>query len=203
MRPLTPRQEAILRFIAQTARENGLPPSLREIARHFKATAGGLQKQLRALEAKGVLRRLKGRIARGLQVVAPRSSGEEVLLPVLGRVRAGLPVEAVENVEEHVSLGRALAGRADYLLRVRGDSMAPGILEGDLLLVRRASGAESGEIVVAHLEEDEATVKRLRRGAGRAWLEADNPLFASLWGKPFKIVGRVRGLLRRYGPRRD
>lgn len=203
MKELTPRQDAILRFISGAVRANGVPPSLREIARHFNATAGGLQKQIRALEAKGVLKRLKG-LARGLRVVAGVESGTQVLLPILGRVRAGAPMEAVENIEDHVSLERVLCRGADYLLRVRGDSMAPGIVEGDLLLVRRAQEASSGGVVVAYLaEEGDAaaegvTVKRLRRVNGKAWLEADNPLTPSLRGRSFRIMGKVEGLLRHY-----
>lgn len=203
MKPLTSRQEDILRFIARSARENGAPPSLREIAKNFHATVGGLQKQIKALEAKGVLTRLKG-LARGLRVVSGLETGELIQLPILGRVRAGSPMEAVENVEDHVSLERVLCRGADYILRVRGDSMAPGIVEGDLLLVRRVQEASSGQVVVAYLGEEGqsssegVTVKRLRRVNGKAWLDADNPLTPSLRGRSFRIMGKVEGLLRHY-----
>jgi repressor LexA len=190
---LTDRQKTILDFIARRSRETGVPPSLREIAAHFSITAGGLQKQIRALLAKGALRRLKSRIARGLQVVA------EIGLPILGRVPAGPPAEAVEDIEGRMDLGRAL--QADYLLRVKGESMFPEIAEGDLVMVRQASAAEDGEIVIARVGEDEATLKRLRRRGGKAWLEAANPAFKPVRGA-FKVVGRVVGLVRDYARRR-
>lgn len=196
MDPLTRRQRSILDFIAGRARERGLPPTLREIAAHFSVTVGGLQRQLQALETKGALERLKG-LARGLRVAPAFLPPEGLRLPIVGRVPAGPPSEAFEEAEGRLEFGRSPFGRADYALRVRGESMSPELAEGDLVLVRRCADAADGELVVAHDAEGEATVKRLRRRGGRAWLEAVNPAFAPP-RRPFRVVGKVVGLVRRY-----
>jgi repressor LexA len=196
-RPLTDRQRSILDFISSSTRQKG-PPSYREIAAHFRITASGLHKQIRALEAKGVLRRPGHRAARGLQVVSGAEIGWQVRLPILGQVRAGLPVEAVENMEDHIVLDRTLAKSAHFVLRVKGDSMYPEILEGDLLLVRQGADAQSGDHVVAHVGNAEATVKRLRKARGEVWLEAANPEYPAIHSQSLKVVGRVVGLLRQF-----
>jgi repressor LexA len=197
--PLTDRQRTILDFIATSMREKGGSPSYREIAGHFKITVGGLQKQIKALETKGVLRRPADRAARGLLVVGGQAIAGQVLLPILGQVRAGIPVEAIENVENHLVFDNIFAKGANFVLRVKGDSMAPEILEGDLILVRQTSDAHNGENVVAHVGDSEATVKRLRKVNGRVWLEAANPLYSPIRTRPLKVVGRVIGLVRKLG----
>lgn len=198
-RAMTDRQRSILAFISSSTREKGGPPSYREIAAHFKITVGGLQKQIQALETKGVLRRPSDRAARGLQVVGGQEIGSQVRLPILGQVRAGLPVEAVENVEDHLIMDRELAKRADFVLRVKGDSMAPEILDGDLVLIRQATDARSGESVVVHIGDGEATVKRFRKTNGQVWLEAVNPQYPTIRSRALKVIGRVVGLVRNYG----
>lgn len=198
-RPLTDRQRSILDFISFSIRDKGVSPSYREIAAHFKITVGGLQKQIKALETKGVLRRPSERAARGLQVVGSQEIGSQVRLPILGQVRAGLPVEAIENVEDHLTMDRALAKRADFVLRVKGDSMAPEILDGDLVLIRQAVDARNGESVVAHVGEGEATVKRFKKANGQVWLEAANPQYPTIRSRALRVVGRVVGLVRNFG----
>lgn len=195
MRPLTARQRAILEFIRSSIRDAGASPSYREIAAHFGVTAGGLQKQIEALIAKGALARRDGRTARAFQVVAGQDLAGQVRLPVLGQVRAGSPTEAIEDVEGHLLLDGALAKGADFVLRVKGDSMAPEMLEGDLLLVRQAADAHDGQSVVAHVD-GEATVKRLRKAGGRAWLEAANPRYPDIRSESLKVIGRVTALVR-------
>ena len=197
-RSLTDRQRSILDFISTSIRDNGVSPSYREIAAHFNITAGGLQKQIMALETKGVLRRSTDRSARGLQVLGGQEIAGQVRLPILGQVRAGLPAEAMENVEDHVVLDRGLAKGADFALRVKGDSMTPEIMEGDLLLVRQADGARSGENVIAHVGNGDATVKRFRKANGQVWLEAANPQYPPIRTRDLKVVGRVVGLIRRF-----
>jgi repressor LexA len=196
---LTDRQRSILDFISASIRENGVSPSYREIAANFNITAGGLQKQIVALETKGVLRRATDRAARGLQVLGGQEIAGQVRLPILGQVRAGLPVEAMENVEDHLVLDRALAKGADFVLRVKGDSMVPEIVEGDLLLVRQAATARSGESVVAHVGGGDATVKRLKKANGQVWLEAANPKYSPIKARDLKVIGRVVGLVRKFG----
>jgi repressor LexA len=196
-RELTDRQRQILDYIGEASREHGVPPSYREIAKHFGITAGGLQKQIKALEEKGALKRPQERSARSLQVVGQEASNA-VTLPILGRVRAGGPMEAIENHEGSLSLDPVLARGAEFLLKIRGDSMEPDMVEGDLALVRPAREAQSGEPVIAYTEDGEATVKRFRRQGGEVWLEAANERYQPI-RTPFKIVGKVVGLLRSYG----
>ena len=144
------------------------------------------------------LRRERG-LARGLALAGAAARALGAGLPVLGRVPAGPPSEAMESAEERLSLDRSVARGADYVLRVKGDSMEPEIQEGDLVLVKQAADADDGEVVVAHVgaEAGEATVKRLR-GKGRSpILEAANPKYAPIPG-PFTVVGRVVGLVRTY-----
>lgn len=194
-RPLTPRQREILDFIRSAIRDTGVCPSYREIAAHFGVTAGGLQKQIDALVAKGALARREGRSARAFQVVGGRDVAGQVRLPVLGQVRAGAPNEALEDVERHLLVDSALAKGADFALRVKGDSMEPEMVEGDLLLVRQAADALDGQVVVAHVE-GEATVKRLRKSGGQAWLEAANPRYPEIRSPFLSIIGRAVGLVR-------
>src|SRR5688572_26125793 len=193
-RPLTPRQREILAFIRSCIRDTGASPSYREIAAHFGITAGGLQKQIEALVAKGALARREGR-ARALQVGGGQDVAGQVRLPVLGQVRAGTPAEAIEDVEDHLLVDSGLAKGADFVLRVKGDSMEPEMVEGDLLLVRQAVDARDGQVVVAHVE-GEATVKRLRKAGGQAWLEAANPRYPEIRSPFLSIIGRAVGLVR-------
>lgn len=194
---LTDRQRAILDFIAATIRKEGSAPSYREIAAHFDITVGGLQKQLQALEDKGVLRRSAAGAARSIKVsVRPAASPGQVPLPILGQVRAGAPIEAIEHIEDHLNLDETLAKGAEYVLHAKGDSMEPEILEGDLLMVRRASDAHNGATVVAHVGPGDATVKQLRKANGEVWLEAVNPKYPPI-REAFTIIGRVVGLIRK------
>ncbi|HVX95391.1 MAG TPA: transcriptional repressor LexA [Polyangia bacterium] len=178
---LTDRQQAILDFITQSIDERGFPPTLREIGEHFGIrSTNGVNDHLRALEKKGHLQRedLKSRALR--PVGAPssgsaargqgtsRSSGAElerddiVEVPVIGRVAAGLPLLAVENVQDTVHVDKFFIGqtREVFALRVKGDSMIEdGIFDGDYIFVKKQLQASRGEIVVAMIG-DEATVKR-------------------------------------------
>jgi repressor LexA len=166
---LTDRQREILDFITQSIRERGYPPTLREIGLHFgiKST-NGVNDHLRALEKKGYLQRedLKSRALRPMgmrgPVRAPTRDDEMVDIPLVGRVAAGVPLLAVENVEDTVRVDRFFIGqtREVFALRVKGDSMIEdGIFDGDYIFVRKQLQASRGDIVVAMIN-DEATVKR-------------------------------------------
>jgi repressor LexA len=166
---LTDRQRDILEFITQSIRERGYPPTLREIGLHFgiKST-NGVNDHLRALEKKGYLERedLKSRALRPMgmrgPVRAPSRDEDLIEVPLVGRVAAGLPLLAVENVEDTVKVDRFFIGqtREVFALRVTGDSMIEdGIFNGDYIFVRKQLQASRGDIVVAMIE-DEATVKR-------------------------------------------
>jgi len=201
---LSSKQSKVLKHIAQAIEGSGRPPTLREIAGEFGISVSTVRDHLKALEAKGVLSTAR-KTARGLTVVTKRTAFSPLQLPILGRVAAGEPMEALENVEGHLSLDRTLARGANYVLRVKGDSMAPDIQEGDFVWVKQTAAAESGELVVVHVQEGgreggsalggEATIKRLRKNGKEAWLEAINPRYRSIKG-PFHVIGKVLGLIR-------
>jgi repressor LexA len=164
---LTDRQREILDFITRSITSSGYPPTLREIGTHFGIrSTNGVNDHLRALEKKGYLQRedLKSRALRPVTALGkPREPASEVVdVPLLGRVAAGVPLLAVENVNETVRVDRFFIGqtREVFALRVKGDSMIEdGIFDGDFIFVRKQLQASKGETVVAMIE-GEATVKR-------------------------------------------
>lgn len=189
---ITDLQRRILGFIGASLEEKGFPPSIREIGRRLRITSpSSVAYHLRVLEAAGLLKR-EGAISRGMTLPAPLG------LPILGRVAAGSGVLAAEDAEGHVHLDKDLRRGADYILRVKGDSMTgAGIMEGDLVQVRRQDTASDGDIVVALTEGgEEGVVKRLRRKGAPALL-SENPAYAPITA-PFQVVGKVVGLLRSY-----
>lgn len=195
--PLTPKQQRIRDFIAHSIEDRGLHPTLREIGTHFGISLGAVQDHVAALAAKGVLIREPNR-SRGLRLPNRplRSSGKR--LPLLGQVPAGVPIEAIQDPDDLIELDQSVAGKADYVLRVKGDSMEPEIFQGDLVLVRQVQSADDGEIIVALVDNDDATLKRLRRSAHKAWLEAANPKYSPIEGR-FQVAGKIVGLIRNYG----
>jgi len=181
MEALTERQAEILRLVRELTEVAGYPPTRAEIAQKMGfRSVNAAEQHLRALEKKGAIEIASG-ASRGIRVRDGRigSRAARLLeLPVIGRVAAGSPILAEENLQGHYQVDPNLfTPRADYLLRVRGLSMRDaGILEGDLLAVHRTAEARSGQIVVARLG-DEVTVKRLRRRGHAVSLEAENPEF--------------------------
>jgi repressor LexA len=189
---LTARQKEILDFIRNTMEVLGAPPTRAEIADAFGfASPNAAEQHLRALAKKGAIV-LDPRSARGIRLV------EQLGLPLIGSVAAGSPILAVENQLGRVQFSPDLfSPRADYLLRVRGNSMTgAGILDGDLLAVHKTAEARSGQIVVARIE-DEVTVKRLRRKGARIELVAENPEYAPIVVEgALAIEGLAVGLIR-------
>lgn len=170
--PLTDRQAEILTFIRATLAEEHVPPSVAEIAAAFGfASPNAVTVHLKALERKGHIRLREGR-ARNIELV------QGLGMPVIGRVAAGSPVAAIENTEKVIEVPQALFRmKPDYLLRVRGDSMTDkGILDNDLIAVKKQSTASAGEIVVARYE-DEVTVKELRIDNGDVVLMPANEAY--------------------------
>ncbi len=171
---LTPRQAQVLDLVRQYISDTGYPPTRADIARElgFKS-ANAAEEHLKALARKGAIEMIPG-TSRGIRL--PEDSG----LPIVGRVAAGSPILATEHIEDRVDVpANFFAPRADYLLRVNGDSMRDvGIMDGDLLAVHRTTEARNGEIVVARIE-DEVTVKRLQRTKVRNVLRLlpENPDF--------------------------
>lgn len=201
--PLTDRQRQVLEHIATSIRRSGIVPSVREIGSALgMRSPSTVHQHLTALARKGYIKRYGDRM-RVLEILDRRvlPNGEDVAhLPLVGRVSAGVPVLAEENVEEMIPVPRKMVGWQDencFLLTVRGDSMVnAGIHHGDLVIVRSQPTAQPGEIVVALLGE-EATVKRLAHDGRRFSLQPENANYAPIV-EEFEIIGKVVGLMRRY-----
>jgi repressor LexA len=197
---LTPKQAAILTFIKDNIRKKGYPPSVREIGQAVGLSSSStVHGYLKKLEDKGYLRRDPAK-PRAMEVLDNLSENriECVSIPLLGLVAAGVPLLAVENREEIFSLPVHFTGTGEFfMLAVRGDSMIEaGILEGDLVVVRRQHDADNGDIVVALLDE-EATVKRFYREKGRVRLQPENQLLEPIYTTELQILGKVIGLVRK------
>ena len=206
-KPLTSRQKEILTFISDHINSAGFPPTRNDISKHFgfrSPNAG--ESHLRALERKGVIRIEAGR-SRGITLTPlsspnlPASNTLRTPLPLVGRVAAGSPIMAQENIENEYRVDPLLfSSRPHYLLRVEGNSMLnAGILDGDLLAVHRTPEAQNGQIVVARLD-DEVTVKRFKRNGHRVSLLPENPEFqpilVDLRRQELVIEGRAVGVIR-------
>ncbi|NIO04148.1 MAG: transcriptional repressor LexA [Proteobacteria bacterium] len=200
---LTDRQRQILNFIKQSILKEGFPPSIREIGEHFGIYPRAAFDHVKALEKKGFVKRSAAK-SRGIEVrdfMERDVQPDARQVPLLGRVTAGRPVLAVENIESIVCIPRDWArGEEVFLLRVKGDSMAPFIMDGDLALVRSQASADNGDVVVALLE-DEATIKRFYRENRHVVLKPDNAAWETLRmeeGTPgFRLIGKVIGVYRR------
>jgi repressor LexA len=197
MDQLTARQKEIYSFIVSQIEKSGIPPTVREIAKRFDVFPKAIQDHISALERKGVLRRAKD-TARGLLLGARQLVESQVRLPILGRVSAGIPLEAIAEVEDYLAVDEAIAKRANFVLRVKGDSMSPELADGDMVLVQNTTVAEDRAIVVAAVDDGEATVKRLRRVGREIFLEPINPAYPLIRGRKISVVGKVTSLIRTY-----
>jgi repressor LexA len=200
MKPLTERQQVVLTFVEDFCRRQGYPPTVREVAAYFKVQPRAAADHLAALKKKGYLRREPG-LSRGLSL-ASRLEDQVVEVPVLGRIAAGRPLLATEHVEDTLPLPRSwVHGEEVFLLKITGDSMAPLLLPGDLVMVKVQPRVARGEIAVV-LVDDEATLKRVFEEAGGLVLKGDNPEFPPLRFAPeeaaemVQILGKVVGVYR-------
>lgn len=200
MDDLTPRQAEIFRFIKSEVLKKGYPPSVREIGQAVGLSSSStVHGHLGKLEEKGYIRRDPTK-PRAIELVHDRDvvRKEIVNVPIVGRVTAGEPILAVENIEDFFPMPRDFANYEEvFMLKVRGDSMiGAGILDGDYVVVRQQSHAENGDIVVALLE-DEATVKRFFREADHIRLQPENPSLAPIRSTDVQILGKVVGVFRK------
>jgi repressor LexA len=199
MKPLTDRQQTVLAFVEEFCSRQGYPPTVREVAAAFGIQPRAAVDHLAALKRKGYLHREPG-VSRGLSL-ALKSVGPVVEVPVLGRIAAGQPLLASENVEETLPLPSSwVQGEEVFLLKVTGESMAPVILPDDLVMVRAQARVARGEIAVV-LVDDEATLKRVYEEAGGLVLKGDNPDFTPLRysadeAVDVQILGKVVGVYR-------
>jgi repressor LexA len=195
-KPLTKRQQEILDFIHEFISEQGYPPTLRQIGERLGVSSpNGARDHLIALQRKGFIR-LHPQTSRGIEVLRGPSRG----IPLVGRIAAGQPILAVENVEDHLTLERIFPsdGRI-FALRVKGESMnGDAIRDGDIVIVRPQPVAEPGDIVVA-LIGDEATVKRFSQRGNCVRLEPSNPAFKPIEAdsRDVEIAGLVIGVVRK------
>ena len=199
MRPLTPRQAEILDLIKNNIAETGMPPTRAEIAKRlgFKS-ANAAEEHLKALAKKGFIEIMPG-TSRGIRL--PHEEQIETGLPLIGQVAAGEPILAQEHVEQYYQVDpNMFKPAADFLLRVRGDSMKNiGILEGDLLAVHKMQQARNGQVVVARVDDD-VTVKRFEQKGNVIYLHAENddytPIKVDLSCQSLTIEGLAVGVIR-------
>ena len=202
---LTRRQNDVLEAGRRLERVRGYAPSVRELARELTLSAPTVQQHLDALERKGYVRRSGA--AFGLEFLdrpatptAARAAEESVVVPVLGAIAAGRPIEAVEDRDEGIPVARSLARGECFFLRVRGDSMRDDhILDGDLVLVRRQGAVDNGEIAVALLPDGSATRKRVYRERNRFRLQPANDAHAPIYARTITVQGKVVSVMRNYG----
>lgn len=227
---LTRKQLELLNFIQSRVTRDGVPPSFDEMKEALDLRSkSGIHRLITALEERGFIRRLAHR-ARAIEIVKlpdamtkagftphviegdrtdppanamPVNTVDAIELPVMGRIAAGVPIEAISEVSHHVAVpGSMIAGRSHhYALEVKGDSMIDaGINDGDVVVIREQTTADNGDIVVALVEGYEATLKRFRRSGGMIALEAANPAYETrlLRGDQVKVQGRLVGLIRSY-----
>jgi len=196
---LSKRQREIFDFIGRYLSKNGYPPTVREIGKavglHSSST---VHAHLSKLESLGVLRRdpSKPRAIEVLVERAKRAVGRG--LPLVGSVAAGAPILAEENIEEYLDVPSVIGGEnGDYVLKVRGESMKDaGIIDGDYVVVRPAEDASNGEIVVALVGDDEATVKRYFREKDHVRLQPENKSMKAIKTRDARVLGLVVGVFR-------
>ena len=228
---LTRKQRDLLEFIHRRVQRDGVPPSFDEMKEALDLRSkSGIHRLITALEERGFIRRLAHR-ARAIEIVkmpeamekpgfsprviegdrpAPQPKGAMPVsgasasdVPVMGRIAAGTPIEAISEVASHVAVPQQMlgSGRSHYALEVRGDSMIEaGINDGDVVVIEEGTTADNGDIVVALVEGHEATLKRYRRKGGMIALEAANPAYETrvLREDQVNVQGKLVGLIRTY-----
>lgn len=206
MAKLTKRQQQILNFIKSEVRKKGYPPSVREIGEAVGlASSSTVHGHLARLEKNGFIRRDPTK-PRAIEIIDPadkefRNIEEKTtLVPVIGKVTAGTPITAVENIEDYIPVPKHMVDNDQvFILRVEGESMIDaGILDGDMVIVKQQPTAENGDIVVAMTEDNEATVKRFYKEKDYIRLQPENKTMEPIILKNCVILGKVIGLFRTF-----
>lgn len=199
---LSKRQQEILDFIKKEVKEKGYPPSVREIGQAVGlASSSTVHGHLSRLESKGLIRRdpTKPRAIEILEVEDESLKEKVINIPVVGKVTAGVPITAIENIEEYFPLPERMVpdGEGVFMLEVVGDSMIEAaIMDGDYVIVRQQSTATNGDIVVAMTEDNEATVKRFFKEKDFIRLQPENSTMEPIIIKDVTILGKVIGVFR-------
>lgn len=200
--PVTHRQKQVYEFINRFMEVQKQPPTIAEIGKHFKmSSSASVHAILSALEREGLIKRIPN-VSRGIEIVKQETASDDFEIPLLGLVAAGQPIEAI-LAHETVSAPRDMIGRGrTFALRVRGDSMIEeNIQDGDIIIVSSQSTAENGQVVVALIDGNYATVKKFYREPDFIRLQPGNPQFKPILIKTperLQIQGIVRGLIRKY-----
>lgn len=206
MEDLSQRQQEILEFIIKETQIKGYPPSVREIGEAVGlSSSSSVHAHLEKLQQLGYIRRDPTK-PRAIEVLKPTFESDDLYMsevipvPVVGRVTAGEPILAVENIEEYYPLPKDFSSYRDlFILKVKGDSMInAGIFDQDLVVVNKTTTANSGEIIVALLDNGEATVKRYFREAGKYRLQPENPVYNPIYTQELAVLGKVIGLIRKF-----
>jgi repressor LexA len=208
---LTDRQRQILEFVNAHVERHGYPPTVREIGQAVGLTSPStVHAHLAKLESSGQIRRdatkpralevIEGGRSRSArpQSAEPRVPDRTSVLPLVGEVAAGSPVVAEDRIDDYMTVPEQVASGGDFMLTVRGDSMInAGILDGDYIVVQRADTARDGEIVVALVGDEDATVKRFFRDGGRVRLQPENDSMQPTYPEQVAILGTVKAVMRR------
>ncbi|XOA42984.1 MAG: transcriptional repressor LexA [Candidatus Nealsonbacteria bacterium] len=197
---LTRRQKQIFDYLKKFIKDKGYSPSLEEIRRHFRLSSiATIHQHLENLKAKGYLEKLKNQ-PRSIEISKKPKSEDLVKIPVLGTIAAGKPIEAIEDKEViKVSKSRLSKSGEHYALRVRGDSMVTeGIFDGDTVIIRKQPDAENGETVVALINSDEVTLKKIYKEKNRFRLQPANPKLKPIFTKELIIQGKVVSVIRKF-----
>jgi len=211
---LTRKQKELLDFLTAHAEQNEVPPSFDEMRDALGlASKSGIHRLVSGLEERGYIRRLANR-ARAIEILKPVSAAASnirqgvtaaanaVSLPLLGRIAAGTPIEALSDPSNQMEVPASMLGRGEHFaLEIVGDSMVEaGILDGDTVVIERATTANHGEIVVAVMQKQEATLKTLLKEPGRIGLQAENPQYETRYFQTddVEVQGRLTGLIRKY-----
>ncbi|MEK9800589.1 MAG: transcriptional repressor LexA [Alphaproteobacteria bacterium] len=210
---LTRKQSELLEFLVKHSEEHDVPPSYDEMRDALGlASKSGIHRLVSGLEERGHIRRLANR-ARAIEILRPSGAAaslaksvsaavEAVSLPLLGRIAAGTPIEALSDPTNHLEVPASMLRSGDHFaLEIVGDSMIEaGIMDGDTVVIQRANTANHGEIVVALINKQEATLKTLLKEPGRIGLEAANPKYETRYfeSDAVEVQGKLAGLIRKY-----
>jgi len=197
-RKLTEKQDLIFRFIKESIKESGFPPTVREIGDQFNITVKGAYDHIKAIEKKGFIKTEQNK-SRAIVITDDDVSAPSITVPLVGRIAAGSPILAKENIEDYLSFPQAAFGKGDFFaLQVKGDSMInTGIFDGDLAIIKKQNTANNGDIIAALIDE-EATLKRYRNDKGKIQLIAENPAYKPIIPDNLVILGKLSGVFRTY-----
>ena len=201
MKGLTKRQKEVVEFIRDYIQEHSYPPAIRDIASNFSISVKAAFDHVKALEKKQVIRSNINR-SRSLEIISDEFSPihEALAIPLLGSVAAGMPLLTEENLDGTLSVSSEMLGSGDFFaLKVKGDSMIDaGIFDGDFAIIKQTNTASNGDIVVAWVQEDAVTLKRLFIEKNRVRLQAENSAYPPIYTQDVRIVGQLQLVIRDY-----